>query len=125
MRLPLSDLDLWLLRKIVEKSLKEEEVTTWDLTKGYDWGEDWSKFSISKKKKFLDGKDMTVNYRMKRMAGGGLVSIRREKSKNHYTLRGEKIDRIKCLKHTFIKEEGRRDTILVKGEDNKWSAFEI
>lgn len=116
----LNEIDLWLLRTIAEYALKGKEVTTWDLAKKYDWGKRLDNLSVLKRTEFMNGKTTVLNYRMKRMAKEGLVSIKKDNLKNHYVLDS---DRIRYCKHVF--PSGRKDCIMVLGEDNKWSAFEI
>jgi len=116
----LNQVDIFLIRTIAEHALKGKEITTWDLAKRYDWGEEWKNFPVFKKKQFLDLQTTKINYRMKRMAEEGIVSIEKKNKRNHYILDG---NRIRCCKHTF--PSGRKNAVLIKDSENKWSAFEI
>jgi len=116
----IDELDVFLIRTIAEYALKEKEITTWDLAKKYDWGKNWEKLSVLKRKQFLDGQSTRITYRLKRMSEEGIVSIKKDNHKNHFVLDG---NRIRCIKHTF--PNGRKNAVLIKDSENKWSAFEI
>ncbi len=118
----LSEIDIFLLQTIAESALKGKEITTWDLAKKYDWGKNLDNLSVLKKTEFINGKTTVLNYRMKRMAKEGIVSIKKDNNKNHYVLDG---NRIRCCKHTFIKSDGQKNAILVRDRDGKWIAFQI
>ena len=115
----ISELDIYLIKEIAESVLRGEDITTWDLAKKYDWGEDLSKLSVLKRTEFINGRTTSLNYRMQRMSKEGLVTIRKEDGKNHYVLDS---DRIRYCKHKF--PSGIKDCIMVL-DDNKWAVFEI
>jgi len=120
MLMKLDKIDLFLIQQIVEAALKGKKLTTWDLAKKRDWGEDWESMATKEKKRFLGAKTSYIDYRMELMSKEGIVLIKKENKKNRYILNGDKLF---FCKHTFRK--GRRNAIEAVDSENKSTAWEI
>ena len=118
------NLDLNILELIINSGLKKEETTTWKIAKKISWKDKNNNFSTREIAQFYNKKGVLVKLRLYNMAKENLIRIDKNGcGKNIFILSGE-MNKVFLCSHRF--PDGKYyKTIVIKGKDNKWKAFQI
>lgn len=110
--------------RLIEATLKKEEVTVWQIALEYFDKPGISEYDARykyKKRQYYTAKANLVKLRLDKLEENGLVSIDKENGKKVYEIDSSRL----FLKTSAFLDGKKRQFLCVKDKREKWDAFEI